>query len=256
MKRSMESESIFSSQEERNKRKSLNKVLMAAEIEESYALADTLVDIQIYDDIEAYIPVLKNKQGEEILFMVYRLSGLLRSSNNIEIATNRASKVLFALKNFARMDSMASVISADIREGIETVLTLYTHQLKHGVEVSREYDEIPNILCYPDELNQVWTNLLHNALQAMDYSGQLTIRIINNSPWIEVSFTDSGTGIPPEIMEQIFDPFFTTKPAGEGSGLGLDISRQIIERHAGKIHVESIPQRTVFTISLPMKTES
>ncbi|RMG07246.1 MAG: GHKL domain-containing protein, partial [Cyanobacteria bacterium J055] len=141
-------------------------------------------------------------------------------------------------------------------EGIETILTLYQNQLKHGVEVVRNFDSsLPKISCYPDELNQVWTNLIHNALQAMDNKGKLVIDACQTDGKIEVSITDSGAGISPEVLPKIFQPFFTTKPPGEGSGLGLDIVRKIIEKHQGTIEVDSVPGKTKFTVSLPINLE-
>jgi signal transduction histidine kinase len=144
------------------------------------------------------------------------------------------------------------MIPANLSEGIDTVLTLYQNQLKKGIEVKRNYTELPPVLCYPDELNQVWTNLIHNALQAMDYRGTLTIEVMQQEQHTCISITDTGAGIPAEIKSKIFEPFFTTKPPGEGSGLGLDIVKKIIEKHQGKIEVESIPGQTKFTVSLPI----
>jgi two-component system, NtrC family, sensor kinase len=118
--------------------------------------------------------------------------------------------------------------------------------------VQRNFAELPPILCYPDELNQVWTNLIHNALQAMEYRGTLKIDVAQAANQIVISLTDSGKGIPPEDMPKIFDPFFTTKPAGEGSGLGLDIVQKIVKKHQGSITVDSIPGKTTFTVSLPI----
>jgi signal transduction histidine kinase len=143
-------------------------------------------------------------------------------------------------------------VEADIIEGIETVLTLYYNMLKHGIEVVREYESKPVITCYPDELNQVWTNLIHNSIQAMDGRGKLTISVSENDNNIAISITDTGKGIPDDIKDRIFEPFFTTKPQGEGSGLGLDIVRKIIEKHGGKIDFESRPGNTKFVIYIPI----
>jgi len=160
---------------------------------------------------------------------------------------------VFALKTYARYDQSGEMIVANLTEGIETVLTLYQNQVKKGVEVIRHYAELPPVLCYPDELNQVWTNLIHNALQAMDYQGTLTIDVTTTiDQQAKISITDSGSGIPEELQLKIFEPFFTTKPPGEGSGLGLDIVKKIIEKHHGQIEVKSIPGQTTFTIYLPI----
>jgi signal transduction histidine kinase len=134
------------------------------------------------------------------------------------------------------------------------VLTLYHNQLKHGIEVVKHYESLPNIPCYPDELNQVWTNLIQNAIQAMDGQGTLEIGVAQKDHHVVVRVTDSGSGISEEIRERIFEPFFTTKPAGEGSGLGLDIVQKIIDKHHGKIEIESQPGKTTFCVILPMET--
>lgn len=145
------------------------------------------------------------------------------------------------------------MVIANLIDGIETVLTLYDNQIKQGVEVIRNYRDLPPILCYPDELNQVWTNLIHNALHAMANRGTLTVEVTQEGQQAKISITDSGSGIPPEIQSKIFDPFFTTKPPGEGSGLGLDIVKKIIIKHSGQIAVESQPGRTTFSVLLPIK---
>jgi two-component system, NtrC family, sensor kinase len=141
-------------------------------------------------------------------------------------------------------------------DGIETVLTLYSNSLKQGIELHQQYQSVPDIACYPDELNQVWTNLLHNAIQAMKGKGEMTIVVQtqerNSRPHILVEVIDSGCGIPPEVLPKIFTPFFTTKPMGEGSGLGLDIVKKIIDKHQGTIEATSQPGRTVFQVWLPM----
>ena len=162
-------------------------------------------------------------------------------------------QVVFALKHYARYDATGKKVEAQITEGIETVLTLYYNQIKQGIEVIKNYqDNLPKIACYPDELNQVWTNLIHNAIQAMNNNGQLTIDLSKEEENIVVKVADSGGGKTSEVLPKIFQPFFTTKPAGEGSGLGLDIVKKIIDKHRGKIEVESMPGQTTFMVFLPI----
>jgi len=256
MEQHPEANTLLTSREERHLQRSIKTQLEAAGVADPYSVADTLVDIRKVDNVEALIPHLKAKSGNEILQMAYRLSGILRSTENIETAASRAAKVVFALKNFARNESGGKPVNSDIREGIETVLTLYTNQLKQGTEVIKEFGSIPQILCFPDELNQVWTNLLHNALQAMDYHGSLAISVKQHDQNIEVKFTDSGIGIQPDDIAKIFDPFYTSKPVGEGTGLGLDISQRIIKKHKGSITVDSVPGQTTFVVSLPITPTS
>jgi signal transduction histidine kinase len=186
---------------------------------------------------------------------------------SIEIITH----IVNALKMYSRLDQ-AKVEEVDIHEGIETTLIILHSQIKYGVTVERHYGKLPKIPCYANELNQVWTNIIHNAVQAMNGSGILTIETYvlpensqaRTSPLanrmiqdisedsIGVLITDTGPGIPPEIEDKIFDPYFTTKDQGEGSGLGLGIAQQIVERHRGEIRVISKPGKTSFEVLLPL----
>ena len=243
----------LSTKEKRQLKKALQRQLESAEIPEADSLACTLTDIGIYHEIEVFLPLLKSLNSSQILQTAYRFATLKKSTRTIATATERAAKIVFALKNYGRYDNSGKKVLANIIDGIETVLTLYHYQIKQGIEVIRNYDpNLPSILCYPDELNQVWTNLLHNALQAMDYRGNLKIEVKQEDQNLLVKITDTGKGIAPEIMPKIFDPFFTTKGPGEGSGLGLDIVNKIIDKHYGMIDVESQLGQTTFTVSLPL----
>lgn len=253
LQRLLQQEIILSTKEERQLRKALRRQLEELEIDNADSIADRLVIMGIYDEINIFLPLLKRHDSFEILEIAYKLSEFKRSTNTIETATERASKVVFALKTYAHYNHEGKMMAVNLTEGIETILTLYNNQLKPGVEVIRNYAELAPILCYPDELNQVWTNLIHNALQAMDYRGTLTINLTQIDQMVKISITDSGKGIPEEIISRIFEPFFTTKNAGEGSGLGLDIVKKIVEKHYGKIEVQSKPGQTTFSVFLPIK---
>lgn len=243
----------LTSREERKLRNSLASQLQAYEIDNASQLASLLVEIGI-DDIECFLPLLKDPESEKILQTAYQFANVQTSIRSITTAAERAGKVIFALKNYSHNDNTGSQLKVQITDGIDTIFTLYNNQIKHTVTVVKNYqDFLPSIWCYPDELNQVWTNLIHNALQAMEYRGTLTIEVKQEDGNIIASFTDSGKGIPPEILPKIFQPFFTTKPPGEGSGIGLDIVQKIIDKHRGKIEVESVPGQTTFTISLPLE---
>lgn len=240
-----------STKEKRQFKRELTKQLQAEEIENARRLADTLIDMRIYGEIDEFLPLFKDKDASWILQVAYNLARLQSNSQNIISAVERASKVVFALKSYSRYDQSGEKQLVQITEGIETILELYHNQLKQGVEVVRAYETLPPVWCYPDELNQVWTNLIHNAIQAMNGKGRLEFAVSQQGDNIVVAVTDSGSGIPPEIQDRIFDPFFTTKPTGEGSGLGLDIVRKIIDKHEGKITVESKPGKTTFMVCLP-----
>jgi signal transduction histidine kinase len=245
----------LSARDERKLRRELHRQLESAGYAQAADLADELSDMALFNAWQQYDALLKHPRAKEILLAAARLTMQQRNSQNIELAVERASKIVFALKNFSHHDRSGELSHANITEGIETVLTLYHNQLKHGVDVIRHFDPVPSIRCFPDELNQVWTNLIHNAIQAMNYEGQLDIYVRRTDEGIEVQITDNGDGIPEDIQPKIFEPFFTTKEAGEGSGLGLDIVRRIIDKHHGDIHVDSVPGRTTFTVHLPLHPE-
>jgi predicted ATPase/signal transduction histidine kinase/tRNA A-37 threonylcarbamoyl transferase component Bud32 len=255
--RSSENGSIHTSREERNLKREMNKKLTEYAIESADKFAEKLIDIGIYNNIAEFIPLLKNEHAELILKTAYSLSEQQKNSKNIQNAVERVSKIVFALKNYSRQDHSGKKVPTNITESIDTVLTLYHNQIKQGIEVVKHFKTIPEIECYPDELNQAWTNIIHNAIHAMNNKGTLTIDVapkkIVNTDYILVAISDSGKGIPPEIQEKIFEPFFTTKPAGEGSGLGLDIVNKIVKKHDGKIEVESQPGKGAkFTVYLPV----
>ncbi|GAB4178509.1 MAG: AAA family ATPase [Coleofasciculaceae cyanobacterium] len=255
LQRSLKSESNLSAKEERQLKRTLIRQLEDEDIEDADDFADSLMDMGVYQELEPFLPLFKRPDGLEILELAYRVTELQRGMQTISMATDRASKVVFALKTYARYDSSSEKVPTKLIEGIETVLTLYHNQLKQGVKVIRNYIELPPILGYPDELNQVWTNLIHNALQAMDNRGTLTIDVMHQEGEVKVSITDNGKGISAEILPKIFEPFFTTKPPGEGSGLGLDIVRRIIKKHQGRVGVDSVPGKTTFTVFLPINVK-
>ena len=252
VRRSISPASPLSAKEERSCRTALKKELETNNIAGADRIAETLVMMGVFDEIEALLPLLREPRGGDCLQMAYKLSGLGRSATIITTAADRAGKIVFALKNYAHYDRSGERILTNITGGIETVLTLYHNQLKRGIVVQREYEDVPDILCRPDELNQVWTNLIHNAIHAMDHKGTLTIAVRPHGNGVKVSVTDSGKGVPAELREKIFEPFFTTKSAGEGSGLGLHIVRQIVESHGGKILVgNSTGGGATFEVVLP-----
>jgi signal transduction histidine kinase len=170
-------------------------------------------------------------------------------------STQRMSALVGAVKAYAYMDRGA-LVETDIHEGLETTLTVLGHKLKHTqIEVARDYDRsLPKVTVNGGELNQVWTNLLDNAIQALGDSGTITITTALDGPCVRVDIADDGPGIAPADRERIFDPFFTTKDVGQGTGLGLDTARRIVvERHHGSIDVDSGPPGTAFHVWLPIE---
>ena len=194
---------------------------------------------------EEQVPVVIRWFGLKLT--IYSLVG------EIGLATGRIVTLVKALKTYTYMDQ-APVQSIDLRKELDNTLIILRSKLKKDVEVVREYaEDLPAIEAYASELNQVWTNLIDNGIDAMEGSGTLIIRAKREDPWLVVEIEDSGPGIPPEHLPKIFDPFFTTKPPGEGTGLGLNISRNlIVKKHHGEMSVKSKPGSTCFTVHLPM----
>ena len=177
---------------------------------------------------------------------------ILENNNNVTtIASGKIAKIVKSLKTFARLGN-ADYQEVNIHEGLDITLTMIDHEIKNKISVNKEYGEIPEINCYPDQLNQVFINVLMNAVQAIEKEGQITIKTYqaNNNVIIEIS--DTGHGIPPENIDKIFNPGFTTRGVGVGTGLGLSICFNIIQKHQGQIKVESeVGKGTTFTIILP-----
>jgi signal transduction histidine kinase len=145
----------------------------------------------------------------------------------------------------------------DVHEGLENTLIMLHYRLKHSVEVVRDYDRsIPRICAHGSELNRVWTNLIDNAIDAMNGRGQLVLRTAAEFGRVLVEIRDNGPGIPPEIRDRVLEPFFMTKPGGEGKGLGLNAVYRIVQKHRGQVQVESEPGRTSFQVRLPFANQA
>src|ERR1700730_2544350 len=170
----------------------------------------------------------------------------------IESSTSRISDLVHAVKEYTYMDQTQAQ-NVDIVKGLENTLTILNHKLKRGVTVHREYEKIPLLVnSFGSELNQVWTNIIDNAIDAMGGKGELRIRTYKDDNCVVVEIGDNGPGISPEIQGHIFEPFFTTKGVGEGTGLGLDTVQRIVKKHRGTIQVTSKPGNTCFKVFLPL----
>jgi signal transduction histidine kinase len=172
--------------------------------------------------------------------------------NQIEHSTSRISELVGAIKEYTFMDQ-SPVQNVDIVKTLETTLTILNHKLKRGVTVRRDYQKIPLLVnSFGSELNQVWTNIIDNAIDAMNGQGELRVRTYREDDCVVVEIGDNGPGISPEIQSHIFEPFFTTKGVGEGTGLGLDTVQRIVKKHRGNIQVRSKPGDTRFQVRLPL----
>jgi signal transduction histidine kinase len=247
---------ILSSREERQLKRHIQQMLVDLGLVDADILAETLSRMSITAPLDPILPLLKAANAPTLLETAYQLAIIQNNSQNIHLAVSQATRIVYALKNYVRQDVMGVPIYASISDGIDTVLTLYQNQIKRGIKIEKKYAALPPVLCYPEELVQVWSNLINNAIQAMNYRGKLTITTLEQVEYIVVQITDVGPGIPSDIQARIFEPFFTTKAVGEGTGLGLSIVKNIVDKHHGKIELESTSGYTTFTVWLPLKPAS
>lgn len=232
--------------------------LEAQGVADAWEYTSTLVDLN-YDTAElaALAEHFASDQLPAVicwLDVVYRVSSLV---TEIGQGAGRISEIVRALKTYSYLDQ-APVQSVDVSEGLDNTLVILRNKFKSGVSVRREYaPDLPKIHAYGSELNQVWTNILDNAIDALEGQGEILIRTRQDGKWVVVEIEDNGPGIPAEIQPRLFDPFFTTKPPGKGTGLGLDISYKIVvNKHRGDIKLFSEPGRTCFQVWLPINFEA
>ncbi|GAB4427553.1 MAG: ATP-binding protein [Bacteroidia bacterium] len=176
-----------------------------------------------------------------------------RFVSEIEESSRRISDLVQSVKAYTHMDQAQDRQPVDVHAGIRSTARMLQHKFrKNGVTLVEAFgDDVQPFAGYPGEINQVWTNLMDNALDAMEQGGTLEVKTYMDGPCVFVSFTDSGKGIPPEVLPRIFDPFYTTKPMGKGTGLGLDVVQRIVQRHRADIEVDSRPGQTVFRLYFP-----
>ena len=169
--------------------------------------------------------------------------------------TQRVTKIVQDLRTFSRMDQ-AELQDADLNEEIERTIALMEPRCRNCIEIERDFSELPPGRCYPGQLNQVFLNLMMNACDAIEDEGRIVVKTRAVDSGVRLEFSDDGPGIPEEVQSRIFDPFFTTKPVGAGTGLGLSLSHGILERHGGRILVDSeVGVGTTFALELPLVAE-
>ncbi|KXK49632.1 MAG: histidine kinase [Chlorobi bacterium OLB5] len=217
---------------------------------------DTFVDAGITVEDLA---VIKNDVGEEeFIHILYWVENLLISQRilfDLHESSSRISHLVSAIKSHVHMDQTNELTCTDIHRDIENTLTLMGYKIREkNITIKKIFAEnLPEVPVYIGEMNQVWTNIIDNAIYAMQKGGELTIETFYDSKNVCVKICDNGTGIPPEILSRIFDPFFTTKKVGEGTGIGLDLVNRIIKNHNGEIKVFSKPGNTEFKIYIPVQ---
>ena len=228
------------------------------EINEADDIADNLVEYGfILEDLQKMEEILEKDALDPVLNWINNVLTTERTVADIHEASKRISELVQSVKSYSHMDRTQEKVKTDIHNGINDTLKLLSHKIKSGkVSINTHYDtSLPEVLIFPGQLNQVWTNIIDNAIDALEGISQPAIdlhtRKENGNAVIEIS--DNGTGIPEDVKNRIFDPFYTTKDVGKGSGMGLDISRKIIQSHHGKISVESKKNQTTFRIQIPFE---
>jgi signal transduction histidine kinase len=202
--------------------------------------------------LESLFSILDSDTARAALVRIAASVEVATLLNEIESGTSRISDLVRAIKEYTYMDQ-TPIQNVDIVKSLETTLTILNHKLKRGVVVKRDYPRVPLLVnSFGSELNQVWTNIIDNAIDAMDGRGELRVRTYRDDNCVVVEIGDNGPGISPDIQPHIFEPFFTTKGVGEGTGLGLDTVQRIVKKHRGNIQVSSKPGDTRFQVWLPL----
>ncbi len=232
----------------------IESILRQHGIADSWQYAPTLVESGVQSQpLNVLLAAVRTNVAEAALKRVSALTEINDLLSELEDSTSKISDLVRAIKEYSYMDQ-APVQDVDLTRSLENTLTIMAHKLKKGVTVKRDYHATPLLVnSYGSELNQVWTNIIDNAIDAMHGQGELRIKTFAEGDCAVVEIGDSGPGIPPEIQSRIFEPFFTTKGVGEGTGLGLDTTLRIVRKHRGLINVISSPGDTRFQVRLQGK---
>ena len=227
--------------------------LEAHGVTDAWKLAPLLADANLTDaHLESFASAAGAALGPELTRFATLLE-MERIASELDNSTARISDLIKAIKEYSFMDQ-APLQEVDIKSSLETTLTIMHHKLKRGIVVTRDYaPDLPKVMAYGSELNQVWTNLIDNAADAMGNTGKLLVRAARENEYVLVEIVDNGPGIPPEVQSRIFEPFFTTKGVGEGTGLGLDVVHRIVQKMRGLVAVKSVPGDTRFQVRIPMQ---
>jgi len=237
----------------------LNEWLNAKGFIDCNEIAETFTESGFsIEELEVINRGVDNEAFQNILDWLENLLSSERLIKDLEDASGRISMLVDAIKSHVHMDKSSELYSTDIHKDIEDTLILLGYKIREkNIRVKKNYcDDLPAIDVYVGELNQVWTNIIDNAIYAVPKNGEIIIETWCDNKNVTVKITDNGTGIPKEILSRVFDPFFTTKKVGEGTGIGLDIVKNVISKHHGEIKVNSTPGNTEFCIKLPVSQKS
>lgn len=224
-------------------------------------MSETFVDFNLSFDALTTIEELLPEHARSAIFnWILNILVTEKMIRDIQLSSSRIAELIKSVKIYTHMDRGAEKMSTDVHVGIRNTLTILGHKFRKGnVELDERFNEqLPPVMAYPGELNQVWTNLIDNALDSMEVnkSGKITITTEKDREFVKVTITDNGPGIPKNIAANIFDPFFTTKEVGKGTGMGLETVQRIILKHKGTVKVQSVPGNTTFTVCFPIDSNA
>ena len=225
------------------------------DIEESDDIAETFVDFDLsVNELEEFLEIVGERSIGTIVRWIESTLNLEKLVGEIKESANRIAELVKSMKSYSHMDAGVDFQMTDIHKGIINTLIMLKHKFKKkNITLDKSFsNELPKIKAFPSQLNQIWTNIIDNAIDAMPKNGVLKINTYNCKDGVCIDIVDNGVGIPEDIVDRIFDPFFTTKPIGEGTGLGLDIVQKIVRHHKGEIKVESQPGETKFHLCFPV----
>ncbi len=239
--------------ERSDREESIETWLDENQLEKSWEHAPILVNLGLnIADLEKFKKTFSGSLLDASLKWICTIFTIFSLLAEINQGTTRIAEIVKSLKSYVYLDQAPKQL-IDIHEGLDNTLIMLRSKITSGIDLERHYaDDLPKIQAHGSELNQVWTNIIDNAVDAIDGEGKITIRTRKKDDWIIVEIEDSGPGIPEDVQQNLFSPFFTTKPVGKGTGLGLNISFNIIQKHNGQIKVTSKPGKTQFSVHLPI----
>ena len=238
---------------ERKYRKEIQEDLERLEIyEDAPNIARRLIQCGVVRNAERYVPLIRHPEYNDLLNTASQIGRIKMHVNNIVIAVSKAQRAVVSYKSFTDDHAPVREATINFNESIEQVLSIYRKTNDDKLEIITDFEEfLPSIRCYPEQLTQIWTHLIHNAIHAMGGKGKIEIKTFLKGGKAHAVITDDGPGIPDDIRERIFEPFFTTKNEGEGGGLGLHVTQKFVQNHMGTIDFSSMPGQTSFTVAIP-----
>ncbi|GAA4279287.1 ATP-binding protein [Aquimarina mytili] len=224
-------------------------------VDNAFELTETLLDFCMdINAIEKIHEAIGDQNFPSAIEWIENVLTTEKMVDEIEVASDRISSLVQSIKSYTHMDRAPEKVATDIHIGIKSTLTMLNHKLKKkNIVIEKHFqEELPMPKIFVSEINQVWTNLIDNAIDAMEHSGTLQIKTLRDNGFVKIEISDNGQGIPEEDLNKIFDPFFTTKSIGKGTGMGLEVVQRIINQHNGDIKVASKKGKTTFTVCIPI----